>query len=430
MHLTIIGTGFVGVVSSAVFSSFGHRVYGLDIDVDKIANLNKGIIPFYEPGLEELVKEGLERKNLSFTTSYQEAISQSDIILIAVGTPSAADGQADLRFVFDCAKSMAPFLKNGAIVAIKSTVPPGTNQKVREIIQANGVKAEFFLASLPEFLKEGTAVEDTLHPDRVIIGSQDAPVVAVLKELHKPLEANFVVMKPESAQMCKYTANSYLATRITFINQIANLCEVNGADIYEVIEGIGADRRIGRHYWYPGLGYGGSCFPKDVKELAAYARAIHQPNNLMVTIDQLNDERIPMLIKKFDTLVGGLKDKHVTLLGLSFKPNTDDLREAPSVKLVPLLAEAGAKISGYDPMANVSARKILGSNIQVEDSLDQALNGADVVLLLIEWPQLISMDLHHMSTLVKPHAAFIDTRDQYKRTEVEAVGLTYIGIGV
>ncbi|MBI5151238.1 MAG: nucleotide sugar dehydrogenase [Candidatus Pacebacteria bacterium] len=262
MVITVIGTGFVGVVSSAVFASFGNTVYGLDVIEEKIEKLKKAQIPFYEPGLEELVKTGVEKGDLHFTTSYQEAISQADVIMIAVGTPSASDGQADLKYVFAAAESLAPYLKDGAIVAIKSTVPPGTNAKVAERIKAK-TQVRFSMASLPEFLKEGSAVQDTLHPDRIIVGATETKVIETLSELHKPLQAEIVVMKPESAQMCKYSANAYLATRITFINQIANLCEVNGANILEVIEGIGFDKRIGKHYWYPGFGYGGSCFEGD-----------------------------------------------------------------------------------------------------------------------------------------------------------------------
>jgi len=259
MTVTVIGTGFVGVVSSAVFASFGNTVFGLDVMEDKIAKLKQAQIPFYEPGLEELVKSSLEKGNLTFTTSYEEAIKNADVIVIAVGTPSAPDGQADLTYVFASAESLAPHLKENAIVAIKSTVPPGTNTKVQEKI-ATLTQAKFFMASLPEFLREGSAVQDTLHPDRVVIGATDPLAIETLQKLHKPLNAEMLVMKSESAQMCKYAANAYLATRVTFINQIANLCEVNGANILEVIEGIGHDRRIGKHYWYPGFGYGGSCF--------------------------------------------------------------------------------------------------------------------------------------------------------------------------
>lgn len=432
MIVTVIGTGFVGVVSSAVFASFGETVYGLDIDEQKIKSLQKTEIPFFEPGLEELVKSGQEKGNLHFTTSYAEAISSSDVIMIAVGTPSAPDGQADLKFVFAAADSLAPHLKEGAIVAIKSTVPPGTNQKVAEIIRAKA-KVKFFTASLPEFLKEGTAVQDTLHPDRIVIGAKESPVIETLKELHKPLNADVVVMKPESAQMCKYAANAYLATRITFINQIANLCEVNGANILEVIDGVGRDRRIGKHYWYPGFGYGGSCFPKDVKELAAYAKAINQNGNLMVKINELNEERVPQLMKKYDKMIGGWKGKKVAVLGLSFKPNTDDMRVAPSTLVIPHLLKEDAQVFAYDPMAIHTAKAWFPEwNVTYAEDIEVALQDADAVIVLVEWPEIVSVEVEKFKNLLKPGALFVDARNQYaaQRKDIHAAGFQYVGVGL
>ncbi len=432
MIVTVIGTGFVGVVSSAVFASFGNTVYGLDVVEDKIAKLKQAQIPFYEPGLEELVKSSLEKGNLTFTTSYEEAIKNADVIMIAVGTPSAADGQADLKFVYAAAESLAPHLKDNAIVAIKSTVPPGTNTTVQAKIAALTSK-KFYTASLPEFLKEGTAVQDTLHPDRVVVGAVESEVIDKLKELHKPLNAEIIVMKPESAQMCKYAANAYLATRITFINQIANLCEVNGANILEVIEGIGHDRRIGKHYWYPGFGYGGSCFPKDVKELAAYAKGIQQDGNLMVKISELNEERIAQLMFRYSAKTGGWKGKKVALLGLSFKPNTDDMREAPSTKVIPILEMEGAKIVAYDPMAIPVAKSWFPDwKTQYASNVQEALSDADVVMVLVEWQELVSLEPSFIASHVKKSATFIDARNQYasKREELTALGLTYIGVGI
>jgi UDPglucose 6-dehydrogenase len=432
MTVTVIGTGFVGVVSSAVYASFGNTVYGLDIDAKKIEMLKHAEIPFYEPQLKELVAAGVQSGKLHFTTDYAEAIPQSDVILIAVGTPSASDGQADLKFVFAAVDSLAPHLKDGAIVAVKSTVPPGTNAKLQERIKVK-TAVTFSVASLPEFLKEGTAVQDTLHPDRVVIGATDATVIDRLQELHKPFDAPFAIMRPESAQMCKYASNAYLATRITFINQIANLCEQNGADISEVIEGIGYDKRIGKHYWYPGLGYGGSCFPKDVKELAAYSKAIGQDGNLMVKVNELNEERIPMLMDRYGEKVGGWKGKTVAVLGLSFKPNTDDMREAPSVKVVPYLVEHGAKIRAFDPMAIPTAKAWFPNwTVDYVDSAQKALTAADVIMVLVEWPELISLDLDTVAATAAKGAWFIDVRNQYvnKRTEITEHGLQYIGVGV
>lgn len=432
MTITVIGTGFVGVVSSAVFASFGNDVYGLDIDQHKIDKLTNAEIPFYEPQLKELTQAGVAAGKLHFTTSYDEAIPKSDIIIIAVGTPSAPDGQADLKFVFAAVDSLAPLIKEGAIIAIKSTVPPGTNAEVEERIRAK-TQTKFFTASLAEFLKEGTAVQDTLHPDRVVIGATDSTVIETLKELHKPLNAPFVVMKPESAQMSKYAANAYLATRITFINQIANLCEMNGANINEVIAGIGYDKRIGSHYWYPGFGYGGSCFPKDVKELASYSKAIGQDGNLMVKVSELNEERIPMLMDRYGEKMGGWSGKKVAVLGLSFKKNTDDMREAPAVHVVPYLVEHGATVSAYDPMA-IPTSKAWFPNWKVEyvESAYDALQGAHVAMMLIEWPEITSLDITQIAQKLEKGAWVIDARNQYlaKRAEIEAAGLHYVGVGV
>lgn len=436
MNITIIGTGFVGVVSSAVFASFGHHVYGLDVDAKKIEKLNHAHIPFYEPGLEELVKQGREKKKLEFTTDYKKAIEHADVILIAVGTPSAPDGQADLSYVFASSKSLAPYLKEGAIVAIKSTVPPGTCDKVEEIIKLHA-KHAFSVASLPEFLREGSAVEDTLHPDRVIVGATEAGVVETLRELHRSFEAPVVVMRPESAQMCKYTSNAYLATRITFINQIANLCEVNGANVLEVIKGIGYDKRIGSHYWYPGFGYGGSCFPKDVKELAAYARAVGHEDNLMVTVSELNEERIPKMLDAFEKKAGGFSGKHIAVLGLSFKPNTDDMREAPSLKVVPVLLAKGAVVTAYDPMANDAARVYFATQGEKENAVftivsswQEALRDVDGVIVLVEWPMLTSIQPQEFASHMKKGAFFIDARDQFDKHACVKAGLLYIGVGV
>lgn len=426
MTITVIGTGFVGVVTAAVFADFGNTVYGLDIDEKKIQSLREGKIPFFEPDLKELTLKGLESGRLTFTTDYTKAIPESDVIMIAVGTPSAPDGQADLTYVLKAAESLAPHLKEGAIVALKSTVPPGTNEKVESAIREK-TNTRFYTASLPEFLKEGSAVHDTLNPDRIIIGAVEPEVIDRLTELHKPLKAPVIVMKPASAQMSKYSANAYLAMRITFINQIANLCEHNGADIQEVIKGIGADKRIGSHYWYPGLGYGGSCFPKDVKELAAYSKAVGQGNGLLVKIDELNEERIPILLENFTKQVGDWKEKKVAVLGLSFKPNTDDMREAPSLKLIPRLLNLGASVTGYDPKANDLAKKLM-PELKIASDPYTAAEDADVVFVLVEWPELITLDLPLINKKMAGNT-FIDVRNQYEPSKVTQAGLVYIGIG-
>ena len=428
MKITCIGTGFVGVVTAAVFAKLGNTVVGLDIDEKKIQSLRGGQVPFFEPGLQELLVQTQKEGNLSFTTSYQEAVQDADIVMIMVGTPSAPDGNADLKYVYASTTAAAPYLKDGSIVIVKSTVPPGTNDKVRDMITSHS-SVSFDVASTPEFLKEGTAVQDTLHPDRVVIGSTNPVTIEALTTLHKPLTDNIIVMKPESAQMSKYAANVYLAMRITFANQMADLCEENGADVQEVIKGIGADQRIGSHYWYPGLGYGGSCFPKDVKEIAAYARSIGETESIFIAVDDRNEKRIPRLMDKYNDLVGGFEGKKVAVLGLAFKPNTNDTRVAPALKVIPYLIEKSAEVVATDPQAIEEIKPLLTSTVSYVDSPYLAAEGADVLMLLIEWDEYKTLDLHKLGSCMKGDKFFVDTRNQYDQDAVLAAGLKYQGIG-
>ncbi len=423
MTITVIGTGFVGVVSSAVFASFGNRVYGLDVDEAKIKSLSSGKVPFFEPNLEEMVNHGINDGNLSFTTDYAEAIPQSDVVIIAVGTPSAPDGTADLKYVLAAAESLAPHLKPRTIVAIKSTVPPGTSQKVLDVIQKH-TQVEAVVVSLPEFLREGSAVTDTLNADRVVIGATDQWAIDKLLELHRPIKGERVIVRPESAQMAKYSANAYLALRITFINQIADICEKTGASVEEVIRAIGPDKRIGTHYWYPGLGYGGSCFPKDVKELAAVSRKLNETDSLLILMDQINEARIVRKLDDFGNQVGGWKNKQVTVLGLAFKPNTTDMREAPSLKVIPYLKDQGAIIKAYDPKATDEARKFWPDLFYAND-LAEAISQAEVVLITVEWDEFKQLDL----TKIAANGWVIDTRHILDPNQVKAAGLNFIGIG-
>ncbi|MBU0579016.1 UDP-glucose/GDP-mannose dehydrogenase family protein [Patescibacteria group bacterium] len=423
MKIACIGTGFVGVVTSAIFASHGHEVVGLDIDENKVKSLSNGEVPFFEPGLSELLKKTLADGHLTFTNSYKKAISNAEIIFIMVGTPSAADGQADLKYVFAAAESMAPYLKKEAVVVVKSTVPPGTSKEVAKIIKQK-TKTSFTTASVPEFLREGSAVEDTLHPSRVVIGTTDKKTGEKLTQLHRPLSDKIIIMKPESAQMAKYASNTYLATRITFINQIADLCEKNGADVEEVVAGIGEDPRIGTHYWYPGFGYGGSCFPKDVSELAAYSRAVGESNNLMNKVHELNLARTPYLMEKMGQKIGGWKDKQVAVLGLSFKPNTDDTREAPSTAIIKYLQQQKANIFGFDPRAKWSGET---TNFSQKKSLEEAVAHADVIIAVIEWPEIISFDFSK-TKLNKPQF-FIDGRNQFDPATIKNWNYIYLSIG-
>lgn len=417
MKIACIGTGFVGVVTAAVFAKLGHEVVGLDVDEMKITSLRSGQVPFFEPSLKELLQAGLKSGSLTFTTSYQEAVANAEVILVMVGTPSAPDGTADLQFVFASAQSLAPYLKEGAVIVLKSTVPPGTNEQVREVV-AGLTQVSFDVASVPEFLREGSAVEDTLHPDRVLVGSTNPSTIKVLSTLHEPLTNMIIVMKPESAQMAKYAGNVYLAMRITFANQIANLAEKNGADVEEVVRGIGADRRIGTHYWYPGLGYGGSCFPKDVREIAAYAKSIGEHDSIFIAVDELNKKRIPSLLTKYDEMIGGFAGKTVAILGLSFKRHTNDTRESPAGYVIPWLKEKGATIRTADPQVPA-------------DFTDpyEAARGAHSVFLLVEWPEFVGLDLSRLASLMTSPKHFFDTRNQYQPNLVVQAGLVYHGVG-
>lgn len=427
MTITVIGTGFVGVVSASVFASFGHQVYGLDVDQAKIDSLSKGVVPFFEPHLEEMVKEGLTSGHLQFTTEYAKAVSTSDVVIIAVGTPSAADGTADLKFVFAASEALAPHLQDNTIVAIKSTVPPGTNKKVRDVISPL-TSVSFAVVSLPEFLREGSAVEDTLHADRVVIGASEPWAIDRLLELHKPIEGERVIVAPESAQMAKYSANAYLALRITFINQIADLCEKTGANVADVIRAIGPDKRIGSHYWYPGLGYGGSCFPKDVKELAAVSKKLGEQNSLLIQMDEINEQRIDRKLGELAEKVGGFEHKRVAILGLAFKPNTTDMRVAPSLRVIPYLLEKGAEIRAFDPKAIDEAKRVWPS-LYYGTSLMDTVSDADVIILLTEWDEFQTISMEELAQAVKPNAFLFDTRNIYNHEKVEKQGMHYLGIG-
>ncbi|MBP7768236.1 UDP-glucose/GDP-mannose dehydrogenase family protein [Candidatus Woesebacteria bacterium] len=428
MKVVIIGTGFVGVVTAAVLASFGNEVVGVDVDAAKIEKLRASVVPFFEPGLEELLKSQQATGKLTFTTDYAQAVPGAAVVMIAVGTPSLESGEVDLKYVFSVCDALGAHLDENTVVVVKSTVPPGTLELVKQRISAKSA-VNFSVASVPEFLKEGTAVADTLHPDRVVIGVETDAAFAVLEELHKPLQAPILRVAPESAQMGKYSANSYLALRIAFINQVADVCETNGADVEEVIKVIGHDARIGSHYWYPGLGYGGSCFPKDVKEIAYYSKKAGLGTTIFSTINDLNEKRIPTLLAHLEQTIGGWKDTKVAVLGLSFKPNTDDLREAPSTKIIPLLSQAGAQVVGFDPQAVSAAQAYFAQlpGVSCTDSLKEAVADADVIIALIEWSEITSFDFAQVKAEKKQY--FFDARNQFDREKLTQQGYIYTGIG-
>ena len=428
MKVTIIGTGFVGVTSCVVYASFGNQVIGLDVDPNKIASLNKGKVPFYEPKLAELLKSGLDSGNLKFTTSYKEAISNADVVIVAVGTPSANDGAIDLSYIASSVAQAAPYLKEGTVLAIKSTVLPGTLAQVKKIV-GNLTDKKIHYASLPEFLKEGTAVDDTLYPDRIVIGTENKAAFAILEELHRPFQASILSVKPESAQLTKYASNNYLALRIVYANVLAEICEKTEADIDEVIEAMGEEKRIGKHYWYPGLGYGGSCFPKDVKALAHFCHDQNIVDNLFSFMTQFNTNRPTQVLQKLEKVIGGFKGKKVAILGLSFKPNTDDQRESPALAIIPTLLEKGAEISAFDPMVKRIANEKIAENnhYKQEAELENAVKNADLIISLVEWPQIVGFDFAKVKAN-KPQF-FFDTRGQFSLKAIQDAGYLYLRVG-
>lgn len=428
MKVTIVGTGFVGVTSSAVYASFGHDVTGLDIDQKKVELLNKGQVPFYEPKLAEMLKAGLDSGHLHFTTSYQDAISDADVVIIAVGTPSAADGAIDLSYIASSVAQTAPYLKDNAVLAIKSTVLPGTLIQVKKIV-TNLTDKKIHFASLPEFLKEGTAVDDTLYPDRIVIGAENQTAAKILEELHRPFGAPLLFVKPESAQLAKYASNNYLALRIVYANALAEICENSDADIDEVIKAMGYEKRIGNHYWYPGLGYGGSCFPKDVKALAHFCSDKNLGTNLFATINQLNTERPKEIIAKLEKVLTGFAGKKIAVLGLSFKPNTDDQREAPALTVIPELLAHGATVVAFDPLVKEIANKDIQKNSAYTQTatIAEAVKNADLIITLVEWPQINGFDFSQ--TKAAKQQFFFDTRGQFSMKKMQDAGYIYLRVG-
>ncbi|MBQ6436652.1 UDP-glucose/GDP-mannose dehydrogenase family protein [bacterium] len=428
MKVTVIGTGFVGVTSSAVYASFGNEVVGLDIDPDKIASLNQGKVPFFEPKLSELLNDGLKSGHLTFTTDYKQAVTDSDVVIVAVGTPSREDGSINLDYVRASVKAAAPYLRDDAVLAIKSTVLPGTLEEIKPIV-AELTDKKIHFASLPEFLKEGTAVDDTLYPDRVAIGVEDDFSWEVLSRLHAPLNAPMIRVLPASAQLAKYASNDYLALRIAYANVIADVCESSGADIDEVLEIMGHEKRIGSHYWYPGLGYGGSCFPKDVKALSAYYNEhLDHDSNLFAFLNNLNNNRPAQVLAKLTDKLGGLAGKKVAVLGLAFKPNTDDQREAPALAIIPEILAQGASVDSYDPMVKQIASQeiVTNKNYHQQADIAGAIKDADAIIALIEWPEITGYKFQNNTG---ESVVFLDARNQFDPAAITKAGFDYLGIG-
>jgi len=432
MNLTIIGAGYVGLVTGAVFSDFGNKVRIIEIDQEKIKKLKKGEVPFYEPGLKELVAKNTAKKNLQFTNSYQEAIPKSEIIFVCVGTPTKnlQGGKPDLSYLYEATKSIAENLKEPAIIVVKSTVPPGTNMKLAEWMK-KFTKVDFNLASVPEFLKEGTALEDSFHPSRVVIGAENKLVIKKLLLLHKKIPGKRLICNSSSAQMIKYASNTFLPMKITFANSLAILCEKLGADIKEVTKGMGMDKRIGPLFLDAGLGYGGSCFPKDIAALVGLAENAGFDFKLMKAVQKTNEEMINHFVRKTEKLCqGSIKDKVIVVLGLAFKPGTSDMRESRSVSLIKELQKKGALIRACDPVAIPEAKKLLTN---VEYFLDpyKALEGADVLMVgsgPYSWEEYKNLDFVKLKKIMKGKVV-IDSWNIYNKDKLKKLGFTYEGIG-
>lgn len=432
MKITIIGTGYVGLVAGACLADMGNDVVCIDNNIEKLEKLRSGIIPIYEPGLEELVKSNVLENRLSFSDDIDSAVKKSQVCFIAVGTPQGEDGSADLQYVFNVAESIAKAMNGYKVIVDKSTVPVGTAEKVTEIIK-NNTEHPFDVVSNPEFLKQGNAVDDFLYPDRVIIGSNSDKATLIMQEIYSPFFRTgnrIIVMDVKSAEMTKYAANSFLATKISFMNEIANLCEKVGADAEMVRVGISTDNRIGNKFLFPGLGYGGSCFPKDVKALIKTGVENGCPMNIIQSADDTNKKQRNLFIKKITDRFGkNLSGKIFAVWGLAFKPRTNDMREAPAITIIEALLEMGAKVKAYDPKAIESAKFIFGDRITYAKNSYDALNGADCMLLLTEWNEFRRPDFEYVKSLLNAPIIF-DGRNQYNAIRLQEKGFEYYQIGV
>ena len=436
MKIAMIGTGYVGLVTGTCFADSGNEVVCVDTDEKKIENLKNGIIPIYEPGLDTLVKRNVEEERLTFTTNLEEAIDKSLLLFIAVGTPPGEDGSADLTYVLNVARDIGKKIKEYKIIVDKSTVPVGTGAKVKEVIQTEidkrKEKIQFDVVSNPEFLKEGNAIDDFMKPDRVVVGCEDVRTGELMKELYSPFVRTgkpILIMDVPSAEMTKYAANAMLATKISFMNDMANLCEKLGVDVAQVRQGIGSDSRIGYPFIFPGPGYGGSCFPKDVQAIIKIAENQGYKLENMTAVEAVNSRQKRVLFEKLKKRFGNdLKNKTIAVWGLSFKPNTDDMREAPSIVLIENLLAEGAKIKAYDPEATEEARKIFKDKIVYADKTYEALEGADALVIVTEWNEFRRPNFERMKTAMKSHIIF-DGRNLFEPNKMAELGFEYEGIG-
>jgi len=433
MNITVVGTGYVGLVTGACFAEFGNHVVCVDKDAGKIARLHRGEIPIYEPGLDDVVDRNVKAGRLEFSTDLSASVRDSLVVFIAVGTPQGDDGRADLRYVREVARSIADNLNSYKVVVTKSTVPAGTGAMVRRIIEEHRAEDHpFSVASNPEFLREGSAIEDFLRPNRVVIGTEDEQATAILKDLYRPLyliETPVVVTSVVSAEVIKYASNAFLATKISFINEMADLCEVLGADVHAVAKGMGLDKRIGPKFLHPGPGYGGSCFPKDTRAVLELARDRGGDLKIVDAVIRVNDARVPAALDKIERgLDGGLAGKTVALLGLTFKPNTDDLRESPAMGLLAGLIARGARVRAFDPVGMPGAAAEISEGVDYcEDEYDAA-TGADAIVLATEWNQFRGLDTERLKGIMVNPVLF-DLRNVYEPAGMRARGFRYVGVG-
>jgi UDPglucose 6-dehydrogenase len=438
MHIGVIGTGYVGLVTGACFAEFGVFVTCVDKDEKKIKSLKKGHIPFYEPGLEELVERNVKQGKLRFTTKMKDAIESSLVIFIAVGTPPRGDGSADLKYVEEVAREIARHINDYKIIVTKSTVPVGTGEKIREIISSEirkGKKSlkddiDFDIVSNPEFLREGSAIEDFMRPNRIVIGANSQQAVAIMKDLYKPLyiiETPFVITDVETAELIKYASNSFLATKISFINEISNLCDKVGADVHMVARGMGLDQRIGPKFLHAGPGFGGSCFPKDTKALINIGEKYGVDMGIVKAAIRANDRQRELMVEKIKHGLKELKNKKIAVLGLSFKPNTDDLRDAPSLFIISRLLESGAKVKAYDPVSMEGAKAILPEIKYCNDIYD-TVAGTDAVVIVTEWNQFRNLELDKIKKILR-QPYFFDLRNIYDPAKMKKLGFRYFCTG-
>ncbi len=434
MKITMIGTGYVGLVTGTCFAEFGHHVVCVDKDQNKIKTLQAGEIPIYEPGLDSLVLKNSREGRLTFTSELAKAVSEADAIFMAVGTPSSrrGDGYADLTYIYEASRDIAPHLNGYTVIVDKSTVPVGTARQVARIIKETNALANFDIASNPEFLREGAAISDFMRPDRVVIGVESAQAESVLRDIYKPLflqETPIVKTDIETAELTKYAANAFLAAKISFINEIALLCDTLGADVVALAKGIGMDGRIGKKFLHPGPGYGGSCFPKDTLALMRMAQEHGQNLRIVEAAVEVNAAQKAKMVKKIRDVVGGSEaGKTIAILGLTFKPETDDMRDAPAITILPALLEKGANIKAHDPQGINEAKKYLPASVYYAQDAYDACEGADAVVLMTEWNQYRALDLDRVGKIMR-EKIFIDLRNVYEPERMKEKGFKYIGVG-